>query len=364
MTGAAPSTAQVVSAALGTAARRLRLRGLLERGGWALLGAVLLGEAVVALRPHAPGAALGLALAGGLGVAIGVARTWGRAPSPALAAAVLDAGLGGAALSTAAEALAGAHPRFGGLVLAEAATRLEGRPLRALIPLRAPAGLLLGGAAAALLPTLLAAPATARATSASPRLPSLLSPQALAGGGAGEPAPDGPPAGADAPEALTVLPAPAGLESQADPLSGFAPELADLLRERLQEAARALPASPDHQGGPRGAPADPSGRSPTAALEQALAGSDPEAALAALARAAEAAEHDRAAAARLRELADRLGSAGVGAGTGPAPDPAPTPPGPAGDAPAPEASGSVGDGPSAWSPEQRTAVRRYFAGSS
>ena len=361
----------VVRAALAGAVRRLRLRSLLEQVGWALLAAVLAGELALALWPHAPAGAGLLALAGALGAAFALRRAWRARPGTGLAAAVLDARLGGAALSTAAEALGGAHPRFGGLVLAEAAARLEGHSLAALLPLRAPAGLLMGGAAAALLPALLLAPAArGAALPPVPAPPSLLSPQALAGGGApGGAAPAGEAPGEEpaqpAPgDAQLAVPVPAGAGPELDALAGYPPEVADLLRARLEELARELPPGGGGASGAPGEPAEsgePAGPAGPGALERALAGRDPEALLAALeAEAAAAARGDQAAAARLRELADRLGPPGAGAGEGSATG-APAAPEPEGGAVLPPGPEGAGGRARALPPELRTALRRYFA---
>lgn len=337
-----------VEAALATATRRLFLRGLVEGAGWALLALLLALELALALAPHAPGLAVALLLAGGAGALVALVRAWRVRPGAAMAASVLDAGLGGAALATAQETLGGGHARFAGLVLDEAALRLERRALSALVPLRAPAGLLLAAAALALLPALLLAPGSA-ARAGEPGLapPSLLSAAALSGGepaGGAIESPVGPPAAL----ALVAATPEAG---GADPLAAFPAELKEVLRARLEELVRSLP--PGAGGGAAGEAA----ARPETELGSAMAAGDAEAVLAALERlAADARGGDRPAAARLAELARAVGPPGGGGSSG---DVEPSRGG-SGPLPVVEPAGASGGRVQGLPRQLEAAVERYF----
>lgn len=338
------------------ARRRLALRRAVVRAGWTLLAGVLLlevglaaGAALDVRAAWLPGAAA-LALAPALLLAA-------RRPSTGVAAAVLDARLGtGAALTTAAEALEGRHGRFSPAVLAEAERALAGRSLRDALPLRTPAGLLLGGAAAALLPAVLAAGGAAapgaRRTNEAPAVVGLdLRAGAGAGGEAGAEAPTTPPGPAGEVDRAALAPAAPG----ADPLGALAPEVAAVVRERLDDALRALPPAPP--GALPGEP--PAGEAAGDDLAQALRAGDAAAALRALDDlTAAAAQGDPGAARRLETLRD-AGRPGAGASAG----------GAAAPAEAVSASGSGDDatwggaGRARLPRELEVASRRYFEAS-
>jgi len=311
--------------ALRAAGRRLALLSGLRRAGWVLLAAVVALEVGFALQPWLPTLAAAAWAASGLLAAGGAAAVVARRPGAGVVAGVLDARLGrGACVATGAEALGGAHALFADLVVAEAAGALEGASLRRLLPFRLPVGLVLGAAAAALLPALiLARPVGAAGAAGLEEPPTLLSPDVLAGGGGD--APEEEPADApDGPGALTLLDeGPGADEAAADPLAAFSPELAEVLRRRLAELAREAGAT-GATGGPGAAdPAAPARDGPggARAVDERLRGGDAEGALEAMAELAEAAGRgDRAAAAELAALSERLGP--PGGGRGPAPDPA------------------------------------------
>lgn len=291
--------------------RRLALRVGLRRAGWFLLAAILVLEVGLALSatPLVVISAI-LALAA-FGCLVNPPR-----PSLTLTAAVLDAQLAqGATLTTAAEALGGAHPRFAPSLLHDARAALEGVSLRAALPVRLPVGLVLGAAAAVMLPLLL--PNGARANSdlgAAPEVPSLLAPNALGGpatGDSGEAKPPG-----LAPK-LEIVPLAGGEPPARDPFAALPLDVAEALRKRLAELSRDLPRGTGSTGA---APQEDSSQEPDA-LSQALRAGDAQRARRELERLAKTAgKGDRTAATRIRRLADAVGA--PGGGTAPArPDP-------------------------------------------
>jgi hypothetical protein len=304
------SAAARVEQLLGAAGRRLSWLGALQRSGWVLLIGVGLVELAVLVDggPLLAAALLTASCGAGL-VALVLSR---RAPASGLVAAVVDARLeSGGVIAAAAEALTGEHPRFAPLVLEEAQRVLEGWTPAGLVPFRAPPGLLLGSAALILLPALLGGRASAQPAAGAAGPPSLLSPEWVRGGGAEGGAAE--PLTTD--DELTV--AEGGAPTEDDPLAAFAPELAELVRERLGELAR------EHGVGGAAASA-PGSEGPADEAARALAAGEPEQALAALEElAGAAAAGDRAAAAALAGLAERAGAgAGLNETTQPL-DPAP-----------------------------------------
>jgi hypothetical protein len=301
---------------LGRARRRLGWMVGLRQAAWALLGAVLVGEAGLALvglgLPSLGAGLIALAVCGlAMGLALGLRA--GR-PSARTAAQVLDARLdSGAALASAAEALEGEHGRFRGLLLAEASPHVElaeGRGLSELLPVRAPTGLLLGAAAAAFIPVLLpggVGASAAAATTSGP--PSLLAAELAAGGGGAE---TGEPGDVEAWAVVNAGPdADQTLDSAPDPFAAFSPEVADLLRERVAQLARdSSAASAPGDGAGSAAGPSPEASDP---LRQALRRGDPEAAMAALDALAEAAARGDASA---RLELEELGGAAAGSGGG------------------------------------------------
>ncbi len=350
----APGPERAVARTLRAAARRLAWRAGLARAGWTALGAVLLVEVGAAAPPGSAVRLLALGAGGLAALAVPIALI--RAPrcTPAVAAAVLDARLErGGLLAAAAEASAGAHARFAAPLLAQAAAALEGVSLGRLLPLRPPPGLLAGAAAAVLLPLVLAGGAEgADALPPGPAPISLLSPEA-AGGGASEPG------AADEQEpvvGLVPVPAPSAAEPASDPFAALPLDVADALRAQLGELAETLPRG---EAPPGAAPGEAHAAGEDA-LARALAAADGAAAREAVAQLAQAARGgDRAAAAALAELAERVGAAGEGAAAGPELAPLEPATGPGvGPGPAAPTSGRRARPP--WL--LREASRRYFTG--
>lgn len=358
-----------VQRALRGAARRLALRGGLARAGWMLLAGVVLLEVGLA-------ATLRLGLTGAWvpgAAALVLAPTLlllAPRPGPEVAAGVLDARLGtGAALVTAAEALDGRHGRLGAEAVLEGRRALDGRSPRAALPLQAPAGLLLGAAAAALLPAVLfgaraeLAGASGAAGGATPTLTLDLRPPGGGGGGGG----GGDTLPGDAlPDLAAVSAADPGVAAGGDdPLSALPPEVAAVVRERLeaalQPAASAAGAAAEGAGdaGDAGGEADDP-------LVRALRAGDGAAALSALDDLTrDAAQGDPRAARRLEALAREAGRAGAGAGGAADPGALADAPGRAGGSPTDSQAGPWrGGGARARLPlELELASRRYFESS-
>jgi len=281
------------------AARRLGWVHGLRQALWALFGAVWAAE--LGLLLGGPAAVLAGLVACGLGL-YGLTRL--RRVEPRLAAAVADARLGTAAVSSGAEALAGAHPRWRAAAVGEALGALDTLPLARWAPWRAPAGWPLGLLICALLPLALLSQAGAAQASTVRRLPGLLDPsQVAAGGGAGDPALDE-----------------AGLVGWVEDVEGvgwsdLAPEVAEVLREEL-----AAGGSPTAGGGEGGVAEEADGSREAARGDGALSRW-------AQALEAAAAAGDRAAQATLSALEERSGAGAGGAAdapsTGPLADPAP-----------------------------------------
>ena len=281
------------------AARRLGwVRGL-RQALWAMFGAVWAAE--LGLLLGGPTAVLAGLVACGLGV-YGLTRM--RRVEPHLAAAVADARLGTAAVSSGAEALGGAHVRWRAATVREALGALDALPLSRWVPWRAPAGWPLGLLICALLPLALLSQAETAQASTVRRLPGLLDPsQVAAGGGGGEPAVDE-----------------AGLVGWVEDVEGvgwsdLAPEVAEVLREEL-----AAGGSQTAGGGEGGLADEADGSREGARGDGALSRG-------AQALAAAAAAGDRGAQATLSALEERSGAGAGGSAepnpTGPLADSAP-----------------------------------------
>lgn len=329
---------------------RLTRQRALERASAPLLAALIAAELALAFPPG-QAALAGLALCcflAGLARAVSAPR-----PSALWAASLLDARCeSGASLASAAEALAGQHPRFGGWLLAEAQTLLSERRPSELLPWRPPAALVLGGAAAALLPLVLLQPSEAGPAAGQRGARSLLDPVLIAGGGGGEPG-----AAAETAEEGRLALLPATPERPAlpdgDPFAALPLDVAAELRARLAELAESL-----EGGGSAGAAGSEPGvgepEGGESSLEQALARGDAEAARRALQELAEeAAGGDAAAQARARALSERArAGGGLAAGQG------------EGSSSSAPGGGAAGDPTRARAgalpPELRAAVQRYF----
>ncbi|MEZ6188686.1 MAG: hypothetical protein R3F62_27250 [Planctomycetota bacterium] len=291
MSPAPPSDdARRLERALRRGARRLSWARGVREGAWAGFGAVW-GLELWAIAPGALGA---VGAAASLGCAA-YACTRVRPVATALAAAVADARLGGAAISAGAEALDGGHPRFAAATTRQALSGLEGLPLARWARLAPPAGWPLGLLIAVLLPLAWLGQPRAAAATPSRRLPGLLDPTQLAAAGGG------------APEAALDEPGAVGWAQGADALewSELAPEvLAALGAELAAQGSRGAGAGP----GAPGTPSDSVGRDADGRSLEAWAQT----------LAAEALAGDRAAQATLAQLGD---AAGAGGGASAAPSP-------------------------------------------